>query len=86
MVELLGKSFVQVGTLGDSSRFRLVGLVGQTLLSIELLWARPMQFEIQKTDVPEAESSWTEWFGESSFSSRSAVLLLTGPVESLGSS
>lgn len=26
----------------------------------------------------EAESSWTEWFGESSFSSRSAVLLLTG--------
>ena len=36
--------------------------------------------------MPEAESSWTEWFGESSFSSRSAVLLLTGPVESLGSS
>lgn len=55
--------------------------------TFEWAWrARPMQFKIQKTDVPEAESSWTEWFGESSFSSRSAVLLLTGPVESLGSS
>lgn len=36
LVELLGKSFVQVGILGDYSRFRLVGLVGQTLLLIEL--------------------------------------------------